>query len=218
MRRLYATLVLVLAAAPAAWAVPPKLKIPDEVKPSGQYVQVVPETDAVSVVYVGLSGLEPIPPVFLADKTAFLMDTYGKPAGRYRFVAVAASKTGEQVRQDFVVVIGTATVPPVEPPVDPPTRPTTGLYFLIVRPDGPADPAFTKAMQLPEWKTLAEKGHQFKDKTVAEAAKIGWKVATASPVVLVLATTPDGKNHRLVRGPLPLPTTGADVLKLAEVK
>ncbi len=132
MKRLALLLLLVLAA--PLGAQPPRLVIPPEVRPSGQYLTIVPETDAVSIVYVGLSGIEPIPTQFLSDKRAFLLDSYGKPAGRYRFTAVAASKTGEQARADFVAVLGDAPpVPPGPTPPVPPVPPSPGgLRVLIV--------------------------------------------------------------------------------------
>lgn len=45
-------LLLLLAFACPAFAAPPKLTLPAEVKATGDYVVVSPETDAVSVVYV----------------------------------------------------------------------------------------------------------------------------------------------------------------------
>lgn len=109
--------------APPARADPPKLVVPSEVRPSGQYVTFRPDTDAVSITFVGLSGIDPLPNELLSDKRVFVLDVYGKPTGRYRFAAVAASKTGEQARADFVAVIGDAPPTPV-PPGPTPTPPT----------------------------------------------------------------------------------------------
>lgn len=117
--RAYLSLALLLIPG-AALAAPPKLVIPAEVRPAGQYVALVPETDAVSVLYVGLDSIDPFPSAFLKDPRSFLLDCYGKPAGRYRFAAVGASKTGEQVRTDFAVLIGPQPVPPVPPGPNPP--------------------------------------------------------------------------------------------------
>jgi hypothetical protein len=103
-------------------AAPPSVKIPAEVKPFGQYVTLTPEGDATTVLYVGLSGLDPIPSAVLKDPRMFLLDTRGLAAGRYKFAAVASGKDGEQLRVDFTVLIGDAPAPPNPP--DPPTPPT----------------------------------------------------------------------------------------------
>lgn len=124
-------LVVVASMGSPAASAPPSLEIPKEVAPSGQYLIVLPKTDAVSVTYIGLDGIEPVPPILLSDKRAFVLDCYGKPAGRYRFAAVAAGKDGEQVRVDFVAVIGT---PPVPPGPIPPPKPV---------PPDPPDPLAT---------------------------------------------------------------------------
>lgn len=99
------------------------LTIPAEVRPSGQYVTLVPDTDAVSILYVGLVGVEPIPSAVLRDPRMFLLDTRGLPAGRYPFAAVAAGKGGEQARADFAVVIGAPGPPTPVPPGPGPTPP-----------------------------------------------------------------------------------------------
>jgi hypothetical protein len=105
-------------------AAPPSLKIPSEVKPSGQYITLLPEGDAVSVQYVGLSGVDSMPSVILKDPRMFALDTRGLPEGSYKFVAVGSSKEGEQVRVDFVVVIGDSPIPPIPPGPNPPIPPS----------------------------------------------------------------------------------------------
>lgn len=126
MSKAVASVWCLLLLAAGALAAPPSLEIPAEVKPTGEYVQLVPKTDAANVLYVGLSGLEPFPSAVLKDARMFLLPTRGLAVGRYRFAAVAAGKTGEQTRADFVVVIGDAPpgpgpTPPVPPgPVPPP--------------------------------------------------------------------------------------------------
>lgn len=103
-------------AAPAATL---KLRIDAEVKATEQFVIIVPDTDAVSVVYVGLDGLDPFPTALLKDSRQFVLYTRGIAEGRYRFAAVGASATGAQARVNFTVVIG-------KPPPGP-------------KPDGPVD-------------------------------------------------------------------------------
>lgn len=119
MRRSLAALAVVVLWAASSWAAPPKLSIPAEVRPAGQYCRFLPETDAKSVLYVSLSGVEPIPSDVLKDGRLFLLDTRGLAAGRYKFAAVAASADGEQARQDFAVVIGDKPPPDPIDPVDP---------------------------------------------------------------------------------------------------
>lgn len=118
--RTFASGVLVVLAA-GAWAEPPRLEIPGELKAAGEYVTLIPNTDAVSVVYVGLSNVQPFPSEFLKDPRAFVLPTRGLPAGRYKFMAVGASKTGEQATQPFVVVLGDPPPEPVPPTPIPPT-------------------------------------------------------------------------------------------------
>src|SRR5262245_13373186 len=105
----------VLAKTDAARAEPPKLKI-EVPPPSGQYLSFTPDTDAKSIVYVGLDGVDPFPTSELKDPRRFLLSTRGLAEGKYRFAAIAASATGEQTRVDFVVVIGPGSDPNIPPP------------------------------------------------------------------------------------------------------
>lgn len=136
MRRHLAPLLLALVFPALLWAAPPTVTIEAEVKPSGQYVTVTPKGDAVSVVYVGLSGVDPLPSAILKDPRMFVLDTRGMPAGRYKFAAVGSSKEGEQARVDFVVVVGDAPPGPgpgpgpgpEPPPADPLTKAYQAAY------------------------------------------------------------------------------------------
>lgn len=133
-------LLIGLASNNVALADPPKLDIPAEVKPSGQYAQFVPVTDAKSIIYVGLSGVDAVPSTLLRDPRTFLLDTRGMTAGKYRFSAVGSSKDGDQARVDFVVVIG--NVPPGPDPKPPgpdpgpspdtPPIPVEGFHVMFV--------------------------------------------------------------------------------------
>lgn len=215
-RALLSACCLVVCA--VASGAPPTLDIPPEIRPSGQYVQFVPKTDAVSVEYVGLDGIEPFPSAFLKDSRAFVLDANSLVKDKaYRFVAVAASKTGEQSRASFVVVNGKVPSPgdPDTPPPPPPPPANDKFYFLIVRADGPASPAFTKAMNLPEWNTLRAAGHSVKDVTVSEAAHLKANIPPEQlPAVLTLVVRVDGKSSQIVRPAVPLPTVGSGVLDL----
>jgi hypothetical protein len=136
MRFAYGTLLAVglAVSAPLSAAAPPALKVPAEVKAEGEYVVVVPETDAVSVLYVALSGAESFPAAMLKDGKSFVLPVRGLAAGRYKFAAVAAGKTGEQARADFTVIVGTPPTPPPGPTPGPtpptPPRPDDGATGL----------------------------------------------------------------------------------------
>lgn len=112
-----AALLLVVS---GAVALPPKIEVAPEQKPVDGWVRVVPQTDAVSVVYVSLDGLSPFPSEELKDPRRLIIPVHSVKEGRYRFAAVASSKTGEQTRVDFVVLVGT-NPKPVDPvvPVNP---------------------------------------------------------------------------------------------------
>jgi len=135
MRRLTSILILIMAA--AAIAAPPEIEIGPEVRPSGQYARVLPKTDATSIVYVGLSGVDPMPSDLLKDGRMFLLDVRGLQVGRYKFAAVGTLKD-EQARVDFEVVVGNppvVVVPPPGPgPVNPqePVSPVAGMRVLTI--------------------------------------------------------------------------------------
>ena len=103
--------VLLAVSASLALAAPPNLKLPDVIPAKEQYVRFTPDTDAKSVFYIGLSGVEAFPSDELKDGRRFLLDTRGLPQGKYQFAAVAASAAGEQVRANFTVVVGPVTDP-----------------------------------------------------------------------------------------------------------
>lgn len=109
-------------------AAPPTLEIPAEVPAVGEYATVRPTTNAVSVLYVAQSGVSAFPSEFLSDKRVFILPVRGLAVGRYRFTAVAASVTGDQIATEFVVVVGTP--PPVPPGPGPGPGPAPA-------PDGP---------------------------------------------------------------------------------
>ena len=226
LRRTAAVLAVFLAPL-LAWADPPKLTIPAEVRPNGEFVVLIPDTDAVSVTYIGLDGFDAPPPgVFKDDRTLFL-SVYGRKAQAYRFAAVASSATGEQRRVDFKVLVGDVTPPPVVPPpvvpppvvpppvVPPPVVPAGSPYVLIVRANGPASPDFTKAMEDKAWLELKAAGIRAEIDTRNE--KINYKVREHSlqkvPHLLVV-----GKREA-EEGTVALRTLGAEhqkVMPLAE--
>ena len=217
--RLMAGFCAALLMAASALAQPPSIEIPAEVRPSGQYVTFQPKTDAVSVTYVGLDGIDPVPNSLLSSPTAFLLDVFGKPAKKYRFVAVAAGKDGKQTRVDFVVPIGTPTTDPGQPglpvPGQPPTQPppttpapTAKYYFMFVRPTGPVAPALQDAFELTGWNDLEKAGHVWKhypldkvDPVYANKIPVGTRI----PAILKLKYSDDRKTVTMVGDPIAVP-------------
>jgi hypothetical protein len=182
-----------MMAAPAV-AAPPTLKVPEEILAKEQYVRFTPETNAKSVVYVGLSGIDPFPSEELKDSRRFLLNTRGLPEGRYAFAAVAASETGEQVRANFVVVVGT---PPKPDPVVPPTPGPSSTLAVAVQKAFEKETSATKAEDV---KKLAAVFRQAAEKvTAAPATFTAGEFAT-----LVAKSRTDAIEDRLpgVREPL----------------
>lgn len=166
-------LCVLLLCCSSAWAEPPSIEIPPEVRPSGQYATLIPKTDAVTIIYVGLDGIDSVPSQFLSDKRAFLLDCYGKPKGRYRFVAVGAGKTGEQTRVDFVVVVDNAPPSPVPPtPVPPaPTPEPSDPLWQPLKAAFQSDPSVMKAKDLAQIYRLASETTLY-DKAVTTDAHL----------------------------------------------
>lgn len=193
---------------------------PAVLQPKSGVAYYVPPADVKEVEYIALDGEEPFPvSVIGGNPTAFVFLTRGLPEKNYRFIGVASDSTGKLTRRPFVVPVGNPTTPA---PKDPPTTPVpkdppgkTAYFFLIVRPDGPAAPAFTKNMALPAWDTLRAQGHLVGDKSVTDAkAWVSIPAGTTLPVVVTFRE--DEANSYEVRGPIALPDTNAAILKLPE--
>jgi len=161
-----------------------------------------------------------------ADSPRGTLQFAGAP-GKYEIellVVTVDKNGGVQVEEAFKTVnvkAGGGALPPPkdkDPPIVPPIdTPGTSLYFLIVRPDGPAHPDFTRNMQSPQWETLLKQGHQVKDKTLSELPAYGITLppGTVLPCVVTLRIPADWKTFTIVRGPIPLPV-GDAILKLPE--
>lgn len=180
MNRLLVFSALLIAS--VANAQPPSLTIPAEVKPAGQYARIAPTTDAVAVTYIGLSGVDAIPSDLLKDGRMFLLDTRGLAAGRYKFAAVGASKTGEQTRVDFVVVVGDAPPPfPPGPDPAPPFDPLLTVWQAIYASDLSPTKAADKAALAAVYKQGAETA---KNPSLATAGQLRKVMADAATVLI----------------------------------
>lgn len=196
VRRFGLSVLLLLLSVGLSFAAPPKLKLPAEVRPVGEYATVQPETDAASVLYVGLSGYDPFPTALLKDPKTFLFPVRGLPAGRYKFAAVAAGATGEQSRVDFEVIVGNAP-----PPIPPGPGPGPGP-----NPPNPTDPlqaAFKAALDKETAATKVASAIALADLFNAASEQV--KTATQTKVVdfyqglHAAATTLIGKEIPAVR-------------------
>ena len=198
------------------------LALPAEIRGgAGTFVVVRADTDGKEVKFHAItSGLSVFPSDLLTDKKATVV--VAAKAGSYKLIAVACVDGKLSDFAETMVVIGNGSQPPPPdtnghkpPPVDPPSK--SKLYFVVVRPDGPAPPDFAAYMGNTGWKELIQKGHMVKDKTVAEAAALGIRIpdGTVIPCVITLRVAADGASSTIVRGAIPLPTP-ADIVKLPE--
>lgn len=209
MKIVAAVLSLILSA-------PPEVTIPKDTVAVGDYVVITPTTTAKAITYVGLSGVDPFPSVMLKDPKAFILPTRGLPNGVYRFVGVA-SLNDEHAQFTFNVRVGSKD--PMPNPGDPqPPKPASGMFFLIVRPDGPAAPEFVRTMTFEAWKKLSDSGHRYKDYPASDLPKFNITLppGTTLPCVVTLRPRADGVHSDIVRGPIPLPSSSDLVEKLPE--
>ena len=207
MKRFVLASACLWALALSVAAAPPALEIPAEVKPVQGYARVNPKTDAVSVTYVSLDGLFPFPSEELKDPRRFVLPVNGVKDGRYRYVAVAASATGEQAVAEFAVVVGAPAPPPV-PPVPPGPQPNpdpkpapvqVDAVWVVVVEDGARTVDVAKALNDPFWATLKPK-HEFRfyqsdAKVAVDNGYTDTGKSVGYPAVLVL----DAKDGTVLR-------------------
>ena len=173
------TALLLTLTAGLAVAAPPTLDLPSEVRPANGYARLTPKTDAVSVVYVALDGAFPFPSEELKNPKAFVLPAAGLKDGRYRFVAVAAGKGGEQSSGEFVVVVGKGEPSPEpepgpspKPGPEPKPAPVTGpLYVVVVEETSARTPELARVLNdAAFWGSMKGKDvlHRFYDKDAPE--------------------------------------------------
>lgn len=189
--------------------------LPDTLKMSPRSaVTVNAATDKPVSFYAPDPGLVVIPDS--NGKTIHLI-AFERP-GTFRVVAfVDAGDARPSGPHICTVTVGQPKPPPDDDPVDPddPVKPSH-YYFVLVRPDGPASEAFEAVMRMREWGDLQKSGHKVKDFTVTEATKLNIRVPTGTRLPLVITLSEGESVSKVVRGPIPLPTTGAAILKLTE--
>lgn len=129
------------------FAEPPTIDIRSEIEAKGDVVTFTPKTDAKTVIYIGLSGVDPLPPEILKDPRTFVLYTRGLKVGYYKFIAIAV-KDNEVTRQDFIIKKGTPPPTPIPPDPTPEPEPepipnlddapvsTTGLYVAFINESG----------------------------------------------------------------------------------
>ena len=196
-----------LLAASVAVAAPPVLDLPAEVRPANGYARLTPKTDAVSIRYVALDGVYAFPTDELKDGRRFVLPVSGLKDGRYRFVAVAAGKTGEQTEADFVVVVGKAVPPDPDPRPDPKPDPkpqpdpapvvTGTVWLIVVEETADRTPELAAVLNdLAYWQGLRSKDVQFRfyDKDAHDpAAKSHLPAATKVGLPALLVVDKSGK-------------------------
>lgn len=216
-----AALTAAFLLAPFAWAEPPPLKIPADLKPVAGYIRFTPETTAKSVLYLALDDAYPFPSEELKDTRRFILPVMGLKDGTYRFFAIG-SLNDEMSVTPFSVVIGKGTPadPPKDSPKDPPKEPIPppvgSTYFIVIRPDGPATQEFARIMADAAWAEHRSAGIRVKDYTLAESASI-YKLPSRTNLPCVLALSSGPKESKVLAGPVNLPTTSDGIRKLAEV-
>lgn len=146
----------------------------------------------------------------------FLIEVSPAKTGRCEIFIVPREVATEDVieRRTVDVKAGDGAQPP--PPKDPPTTPPIGkVYFLVVRPDGPASQEFARVMADPAWAEHKAAGRLMKDKTLTESVPLYRPPAgTALPFVVTLSS--GDTESKVIAGPVPLPTTSDGIRKLSE--
>lgn len=145
----------------------------------------------------------------------------GKPKVREAFAEHTVGRVGTEPPPIVPPPTPPPPVPPV-PPVTPPVKPA-GYYFLVVRPDAPSTPEFTRLISSPAWAGLTAAGHKFGVMTESKArAVVGFtnpvgpdgRPLLPLPVVLTLRTTPDGRRSVQAAPLRPLPATSEGITAL----
>lgn len=207
--RLFSFVAVMLAASLLSAAEPPKIKSSGPVPPGGFADLTIDVPKSASVVW----RISPNPVQKAATLPTGRIIFGGEQNKTYTVTAIVIDFDAKTVTDtDYSITFGKAPPVVVDPPKkDPPATPTSGLYFLIVRPDGPATSQFTKTMGESAWGQLRKAGHLVKDFGVSEASK--WVPAPDTLPAVYTLQEANGAS-KIVRGAVPLPTTSAAILDL----
>lgn len=143
---------------------------------------------------------------------------WGKTPGKVRLVARGVVD-GVPKRLDTVIIEVTGPRGPPLLPIEP-GQPTTGLYFALVRANGPATEEVRRIAALPAWDDVRKAGHQFKDFTLSELPTKDGKspIPDGTPLPCLLVLKQDGTQSVILKPIRPAPQTDDDVRKLLEIK
>ena len=200
-----------------------KVTLPTEVRGSvGEWIVIPAEVEGGAPKWKLPPGLDEVnlAAIFSPDCLAKAKGKVVKASAPGRFTVLSWNAKGD-VASDLatctVIITGAPTTPP-SPPTDPgqPLPPEEGtLYFMVVRPDGPAAPEYTRIMSMPEWQTLKDKKYLVGDFTLTEARKY-LSIADNVRLPCVITFWDTGKKSTIVRQPIGLPATGGGVLSLPD--
>lgn len=140
----------------------------------------------------------------------------GKTGVTYTVTAIVVDFDAKTVTDtDYFFQFGGQIVPPPpkKPPVDPPPPTPTAYYFMVVRLDGPASPAFTKAMSDPAWDAIRVKGHKVKDFTLTDARRLGANIPPGGPLPMVITLREGETTSKVIRSAIPLPANPLTLLE-----
>jgi hypothetical protein len=137
------TLALLLVLCSTAFAAPPVVRLPSEVKGDvGSFIAVSAECDAPSVAFYAIdAGINLFPPRLLADPKTTVVTS--AKAGRYRILAYSGNGDGPSEPVVVTVVVGNAppvvvtpdTPEPDKPAPDPTTK-ATAVVYVYEKDDG----------------------------------------------------------------------------------
>jgi len=222
MKKLTVSLLFLCVSTVAA--APPTVDVPPVIKASGDYVTVVPVTNAKAITYVGTSGVSPFPSAFLKDSRSFVLPVRGLPEGTYKFTGVA-SLNDEHTEFNFSVVIGSGgeidPAPKPKPKPDPKPEPSPVLehdgpiWVYIVEETAQRTPTIAGILlDIKYWNDLESKGYKMRpyDKDSPDAKRM--KIDTAkddkgSTLEYPYITFVDG-NRKVIRS-IPLPSSTANI-------
>jgi hypothetical protein len=172
--------------------------------------------------FIGVKeGTEGVESHTAPDSKSEVLAVWGKTGGDVTVSAWGVVDNRAVKLATIMLSVQGARPPPVvilPPPID--TPPAKGLYYLIVRPNGPVQNDVLQSLKLPAWEEIRKAGHTFKDLPLNEVKTTNGKspIPDGTPLPCVLALKIEGDTSYVIPPPSKLPATDADVRKLLEVK